>query len=65
VAKKEYPGDLDDFARLREMRESLEKQHADGSLLDVAPVLAANIAEQIAGLTYILDGIRYSARKQS
>jgi len=60
MARKEYPGQLEDYARIREAREKAEK---DG--VDPATAAALNIAEQLAGLAYIADGIRYSTRKQA
>lgn len=59
--KKVYPGQLEDFLALREARQQAQ-QHDD---VDTAHVIGLAIAEQLAGLNYILDGIRYSARNKS
>jgi hypothetical protein len=58
MASKEYPGQLEDYARIRAEREKAEKDGAD-----MATVAALNIAEQLSGLAYIADGIRYSTRR--
>jgi hypothetical protein len=57
---KIYPGNIDEYRRLRTKREEME---SDAKGADQALILAAVIAEQLAGLSYILDGIRYSARR--
>lgn len=60
---KIYPGSLDRYRELRANREAFE---ASNLALDPEhAVIGAglNIAEQLAGLAYILDGIRYAARK--
>jgi len=59
MAKKEYPGQLEDYAELKKLRE--EAQAAG----DNATASMFAVAEQIAGLSYIADGIRYSLRRQS
>jgi len=60
MASKEYPRQLEDYARIRAEREKAEK---DGT--DPATYAALNIAEQLAGLAYIADGIRYSTRRKA
>jgi len=60
MASKEYPGQLEDYSHLRELRQKAEK---DG--VDAATTAALHIAEQLAGLAYIADGIRYSTRRKA
>jgi hypothetical protein len=55
--KPVYPGSLDRYRALRSEREASE---AHGNY---DPAMA--ICEALEGLAYLLDGIRYSARKQS
>jgi len=59
---KVYPGSIDRYRELRKMREFLANDEAREGGADPQAVLAATIAEELAGLAYILDGIRYSAR---
>lgn len=54
---KKYPGQLDRYTALREAR---EKTEADGKTVDPFLVLA----EELAGASYILDGIRYNTRNR-
>lgn len=49
-----YPGKLSEYHRLRELRESLPVNDPN--------TIGLQVAEQLAGLAYILDGIRYAAR---
>jgi hypothetical protein len=58
---KVYPGQLDDFLALREARQAA--QATDN--VDASHVIGLAVAEQLAGLNYILDGIRYSTRNRS
>jgi hypothetical protein len=63
--EKVYPGGLDRYVALRDAREAQEEAL---STLDTNPVsdstfLALVVAEELAGLAYLLDGIRYSARQ--
>lgn len=58
---KIYPGSIDHYRMLREVRERLTPA-AEGDV-PTELFLAAVIAENLAGLSYILDGIRYSARR--
>jgi hypothetical protein len=53
---KIYPGSID---RYRELRAAREEAQASNQPVDPAMVLA----EELAGLAYIGDGIRYSLRK--
>jgi hypothetical protein len=53
---KIYPGNVD---RYRELRAAREEAQAKGEQTDPALVLA----EELAGIAYIADGIRYSLRK--
>lgn len=55
--EKVYPGGLDRYVTLRQARELHE---ANGGTPEPAWVLA----EEMAGLAYILDGIRYSLRNK-
>jgi len=57
--EKVYPGSLSRYQTLRALREETEES------LPMNERVALVIAEELAGLAYILDGIRYSARKQS
>jgi hypothetical protein len=53
--EKVYPGSLERYRTLRAMREIQEQQgEVDPSLM---------VCEELAGLAYLLDGIRYSVRK--
>lgn len=54
---KIYPGSLERYRAIRAMREESDAQ--EGS----SPNPSLMIAEELAGLAYILDGIRYSTRK--
>jgi len=54
---KEYPGQLADYAELRGLRKEAQANNDPST-----PALM--VAEQLAGLAYILDGIRYSARRR-
>lgn len=59
---KIYPGSIDRYRELRRLREQFEEGGSEGG--ERHPLFAAAvIAEELAGLAYILDGIRYSARK--
>jgi hypothetical protein len=59
--EKVYPGNLARYVELRNRRLVLEDTGLGaGSAEGYA---AACIAEELAGLSYILDGIRYSARQ--
>lgn len=63
---KIYPGSVERYRELRKLRESLGS-HQDGESaelhsVDTPAYFAAVVAEEMAGLAYILDGIRYSAR---
>lgn len=58
---KVYPGSIDSFRELRQLREGLAEPTTGEEMRDL---LAAHIAENLAGLAYILDGIRYSARSK-
>jgi len=62
---KVYPGNLDRYTELREAREQLQSSTGPEDVANLNLLLAATIAEELAGLAYILDGIRYSARKNS
>lgn len=53
--EKVYPGNIGRYLALREARESLMQGDPN--------FFAACIAEELAGLAYILDGVRYSARQ--
>ena len=50
-----YPGRLGEYHRLRSVAETSEFENEGNQL-------AAEIAAQLAGLAYILDGIRFAAR---
>jgi len=56
---KIYPGSVDRYRFLREKRQQAETDPKGNDNL----VAALSIAEELAGLAYILDGIRYAARK--
>lgn len=58
--RKVYPGNLDDFTKQREARIKAESQ--DNPPTPAAEVAMLVIAEQLTGLNYILDGIRYAMR---
>jgi hypothetical protein len=53
--EKVYPGNLARYVELRETRNTLDPSDPN--------FFAACVAEELAGLSYILDGIRYSARQ--
>lgn len=53
---KIYPGSVDRYRELRAQREEAQSQ---GQQVDPALI----VAEELAGLAYIADGIRYSLRK--
>lgn len=63
-APKIYPGNIDRYKTLRGQRETL------GASLDFDDPAQAQvfvglvIAEELAGLSYILDGIRYNSRQK-
>lgn len=60
---KNYPGGLSAYTRLREMREAAQGDYEKGTITGDLPTVAAlAIAEELAGLSYILDGIRYQTR---
>jgi len=67
MAKKEYPGSIEDWNELRELRQQVQQGiEADPSAAsDAQATLFAGLvqAESTAGLAYIADGIRYSLRK--
>jgi hypothetical protein len=52
---KVYPGNIARYNELREMRTSLDPSDPN--------YFAAVLCEELSGLSYILDGIRYSARQ--
>lgn len=58
--KKVYPGGLDRYVELRTKR--IEAEHAE-TQLDPNYLIALTVAEELAGLNYLIDGIRYSARR--
>lgn len=65
---KIYPGSLDRYRDLRKLREEIESVPDAGGRPgsrgeNQQAYLLASIAEEFAGLAYILDGIRYAARK--
>lgn len=65
---KTYPGQLSRYNELRVAREVFEQGTGEGEShvpADPAVVASLSIAEELAGLAYILDGIRYSVRKQA
>jgi hypothetical protein len=53
--EKVYPGNLARYVEMREVRSSMDVSDPN--------FFAAVIAEELTGLAYILDGIRYSARQ--
>jgi hypothetical protein len=59
---KIYPGSIEHYRMLREVRERTAPAAEGDTPTEL--FLAAVIAENLAGLAYILDGIRYSARRQ-
>lgn len=58
--RKLYPGQLAEYARLREVRENVQNDEGH----DLNLVVGLVIAEQLAGLNYILDGIRFATRNR-
>lgn len=56
--QKIYPGSVERYRALREARLEAETKDETPEL-----TVARQIAEELAGLAYILDGIRYAARK--
>ena len=58
-AEKQYPGSLTRYRHLRKTRENAEK-----TAMGPSELAALTIAEELAGLAYLLDGIRYSARQK-
>ena len=56
--QKVYPGNLSRYSELRKAREEAERQG-----MSVAGEYV--LAEELAGLAYILDGIRYAARQNA
>jgi len=52
---KVYPGNLERWKSLRAAAEAQPENSFEKH--------AANVAAELAGLAYILDGIRYAARK--
>lgn len=65
--EKVYPGNLDRYTALRAQREALETAPEAVTSMPDYPVRLAlvTIAEELAGLSYISDGIRYQTRKAS
>jgi len=64
---KIFPGNLERYKALRKFREELETDpgsEGHGAGGNTSNFLAAAIAEELAGLSYILDGIRYQTRQQ-
>lgn len=64
--QKIYPGNLERYRDLRKLREEAEVGVSGDEGIQPTPpqeYAALCIAEELAGLSYILDGIRYSARK--
>jgi len=61
---KVYPGSIDRYRELRQAREALTPAEGEVGGADLHLLTAAVIAEELAGLAYILDGIRYSARSK-
>ena len=60
---KVYPGSIERYRELRKQREFIAKNaESEDAPGDSQAYFAAVLAEEIAGLAYILDGIRYSAR---
>jgi len=53
--EKVYPGNIGRYNELRAAREALDPSDPN--------FFAAVVCEELAGLAYILDGIRYSARQ--
>lgn len=62
---KNYPGQLERYRDLKAARLDYIESFRDS--LDTSPnkelIAAMSIAEELAGLCYVLDGIRYAARK--
>lgn len=59
--KKVYPGSLDRYSELREKR--IEAETSPDAQEIASTVAALSVAEELAGLAYILDGIRYTTRQ--
>ena len=54
---KVYPGSIDRYRELRKLREHLAAQSENpDNPTDSQAYLAATVAEEMAGLAYILDG---------
>jgi len=62
---KKYPGQLEEYHNLRALREQAQSDAGDAPSIEQAQLIAtlAN-AEQLAGLSYIADGIRYNTRRK-
>jgi CRISPR/Cas system-associated protein endoribonuclease Cas2 len=62
--EKKYPGGISAYTRLREQREQMQDAHEKGALdaPDLGTVALLSVAEELAGLSYLLDGIRYQTR---
>jgi len=58
---KLYPGSID---RYRELRAQREAAQASTDVPDGTAVLTLTLCEELAGLAYLLDGIRYSLRQK-
>jgi len=58
MAKTEYPGQLDDYTEARDARKAAQE-----SLSDPLVIAALTIVELLAGISYQLDGVRYTLRK--
>jgi len=64
---KVFPGNIDRYRSLRDARDKFAEQHQQDGAVDpnvFQAYVLLNVAEELAGLAYILDGIRYSTRKQ-
>lgn len=55
--KNRFPGQLDRYAAIKEIRQATSP--------DDVRFVGLCIAEELAGLSYILDGIRFNSRPQS
>lgn len=65
--QKLYPGSIDRYRALRTLRASTpvyESDEAKEQGETNSNYVLLTIAEELAGLAYILDGIRYSARNK-